>query len=203
MLLENTAKQVNFEHPLICCIPGFKGYLRPRFIADPKEWRDRLVIHETPESLKSIKVFYNEPFRRDSSFQIIVQSTTSFALQTLQGQALPFNMEAMRQYLRYFMNIQYERLITSANLKREDSLRHTPPFVTITVTSRTQQSQTFNFYRAAFKGTVNPELGVQYQYDPDRCYLNFAGGSEWAMVQYFVFGKWMVTPAYFKDPVQK
>ena len=66
-----------------------------------------------------LKVFYNEPFRRDSSFQIIVQSTTSFALQNLQGQALPFNMEAMRQYLRYFMNIQYERLITSANLKRE------------------------------------------------------------------------------------
>lgn len=202
MLLENTAKGSNFEKPFICFIPGFKGYLRPRYIADPQEWRDRMVINSNPEILKSIKVHYIDAAYADSSFDIELHSTTQFTLRNVMGKSLVYNNEAMRQYLKYFMNINYERLITSKNIKREDSLKHSKPFVEVRVTDKTQQCKTFLFYRAPFTGKDNLEMGIHYTYDPDRCYLNFENGKEWAIVQYFVFGKWMVSPLYFLHPVQ-
>lgn len=202
MLLENTTNKINFEQPYICFIPGFKGYLRPRFIADPQEWRDRLVINASPEDLQTVKVEYFDGAHADSSFEIELHSTTKFSLRTLNGKTLNYNNEAMRQYLKYFMNINYERLITSKNLKREDSLKHSTPFAKVQVTNRLKQVKSFVFYRAPFTGKVNPEIGITYTYDPDRCYLNFENGSEWAIVQYFVFGKWMVSPLYFLNAVQ-
>jgi hypothetical protein len=44
---------------------------------------------------------------------------------------------------------------------------------------------------------VIPEHGVTYSNDPDRLYLRFANDKEWALIQYFVFGKLLVTPPYF------
>jgi hypothetical protein len=60
------------------------------------------------------------------------------------------------------------------------------------------KTHVYEFYRKTFVGDVNPELGIKYEYDPDRLFLNFDDKHEWALVQYFVFGKLLISPAYFK-----
>ncbi|WP_317898326.1 hypothetical protein [Aurantibacillus circumpalustris] len=203
MLLTDVATGKNFKDPYACFIPGFNGYLLPRFITNENEWRDRIVMNFTPPELKQITFKnLNAP---DSSFTIELINANSFKLKDNVGKEISFNDAAMRQYLVYLQNVSYEVLLTGKNKKLQDSLIRVRPFVSIFVTTKNNKTETFNFYRKQFLGDINPEHGVTYDYDPDRMYLSFSDDKEWALVQYFVFGKLLVNSNYFTaaDPVKK
>ncbi|HQQ93320.1 MAG TPA: hypothetical protein PLQ93_02100 [Bacteroidia bacterium] len=197
MLLTKPGSEENFSDPYICIIPGFRGFLQPRFITRENEWRDRLVINFTPPELKSIQV-EQIGAQPDSSFEISFINSSSFKLKTLGGKELNFDMARMRQYLIYFQNISYEVLLSGKEKKLQDSLLRAGAFASIRIQTLNKGEKRFYFYRKAFGGEVNPELGTVFRYDPDRCYMNFDQGREWALVQYFVFGKLLITPSYFR-----
>lgn len=56
MLLTDIENGENFKTPYICHLPGFKGYLKPRYICKENEWRSQQVITLTPNQIKQIKV---------------------------------------------------------------------------------------------------------------------------------------------------
>lgn len=196
MLLTDPESGNNYKDPFLCFIPGFKGYLMPRFIANENEWRDRIVLNYIPPQIKQIKVLhFNMP---DSSFTIDLNSTTSFSLKNAKGVEIPFDEMKMKQYLAYFQNISYEVLITGKNKKLTDSLAANKPFCMISVTTTSDfKTSEYKFYHKQPVGDVIPEHGVTYSNDPDRLYLHFANDREWALIQYFVFGKLLITPPYF------
>ena len=197
MLLTDVESGKNYEEPFACFIPGFKGFLQPRYIAKENEWRDRVVVNYIPPQMKSIQV-HNYEAPADSSFSIELVNSGTFRLRNGSGKELPFDGAKMRQYLMYFQNISYEVLMTGRNKKLQDSLQAVKPFFTIDVTTTNGfKTDSYRFFRKAFTGEVNPELGVKYEYDPDRLYLNFDNGKEWALVQYFVFGKLLAGSNYF------
>ena len=157
MVLSDPETGKNYKDPYVCFIPGFIGYLAPRFIAKENEWRDRLVLNYIPPDLKNITVsHFGVP--ADSSFSIDFLSTTDFRLTDGNKKNIAFNQDKLKQY----------------------------------------SSDVFRFYRKPFAGTFDPELGVTYEYDPDRLYMSFNNDREWAIVQYFVFGKLLVNSAYFQ-----
>jgi hypothetical protein len=195
MLLTDVGSGKNYSDPFVCFIPGFKGYLFPRFIANENDWRDRIVMNYIPPQLKQIKVqHYNMP---DSSFTIDLNSTTSFNLKNAKNAAIPFDELKMKQYLAYFQNISYEVLITGKNKKLTDSLSANKPFSIITITTTDFKTNEYKFYNKQPNTAKIPEHGITYQNDPDRLYLQFANNKEWALIQYFVFGKLLITSAYF------
>ncbi len=196
MILTNLDEDENYPDPFICFIPGFKGILQPRFITKENEWRDRLVMNFVPPQMKAIRV---EQFgaAKDSSFLIDFLSSSNFKLKKLNGEELSFDMAKMRQYLIYFQNISYEVLITGKNIKLQDSLKQVSPFSTITIRTVDQKTHEYKFYRKPYSGTTNPELGTTFEYDPDRMYMSFDDNKEWALVQYFVFGKLLINKDYF------
>lgn len=187
----------NYPDPYVVFIPGFKGYLQPRFITRENEWRDRLVLNFTPPQLKEIRVRYFDQ-AKDSSFTITFEDQSHFKLKNASGAEMPYDMGKMRQYLIYFQNISYESLITAKSSRLLDSLGRTAPFANIEVQTKDQTTHTYRFFRKAYTGEVNPELGVKFPYDPDRLFLNFDRNKEWALIQYFVFGKLLITYAYFQ-----
>jgi hypothetical protein len=203
MLLTDHESGKNYRNPYACFIPGFIGYLQPRFIAKETEWRDRVVLNYIPPQIKSIDVQY--PLAPvDSSFTIELLSTTVFRLKDGKGAELRFDKENLKQYLIYFQNISYEGLITGRNRKLEDSLSKQMPFCILTVNTTAFSKDVFKMYRKTVRPDVNPDLGVKYDYDPDRFYLRFSNDKEWAIAQYFVFGKLFVNPSYFMGvPVKK
>ena len=196
MLLTNVESGDNYPDPYLCHIAGFTGYLKPRYIANENEWRDRLVLNFTPPQLKQIKVeHFDFP---DSSFTIELLNTTTFKLIDRHKKELPFNSNKLKQYLAYYQNISYEYLFTGQNKKLEDSLDLQKPFCKITIVGNGFINNEFTFYHKQPPPIV-PEMGVTYSYDPDRMYLRFSNNTEWALVQYFVFGKLLITPLYFKN----
>jgi hypothetical protein len=200
MLLTDPDTGENYKDPYVCFIPGFKGYLMPRVITDENEWRDRIVLNFIPPQIREIKVqhFDSAP---DSSFSIQLQNANSFKLKNYRGDDLSYDEVKMKQYLAYFQNISYEVLITGKNKKLQDSLSMQKPFCIIQVAMVDAQVKEFKFYRKQYEGTPDPEHGINYSYDPDRLFMSFANGKEWALIQYYVFGKLLITPNYFLTQV--
>lgn len=197
MLLSDPESGKNYKDPYVCFIPGFKGFLMPRFITNENEWRDRVVMNYIPPQIKQVKIqLFDAP--PDSSFTIDLAGSNTFKLSNARGN-LAFEDARMRQYLVYLQNISYEMLLTGKNKKLQDSLVQAKPFAEITVTTNELRTDTYRFYRKQYLGQVNPEHGVNYDYDPDRLYLSFDNNKEWALIQYYVFGKLLVTSNYFSQ----
>ncbi len=197
MLLSDHRSGKNFADPYVCFIPGFTGYLQPRFIAKEHEWRDRLAINYIPPEIAGVEMYY--PGMPDSSFTIELKSTTEFRLTDGNKKPLPFEEFKMKQYLAYLQNLSYEVLITDKYPHLQDSLKKAGPFCQLTITAKPFRKDVFSFYRMKFSGQFNPELGVTYDSDPDRLYMNFSGRKEWAIVQYFVMGKLFRHSGYFNS----
>jgi len=189
----------NYPDPYVVFIPGFKGYLQPRFITHENEWRDRLVLNYTPPQLKEIKVTYFDQ-SIDSSFRIEFIDQSHFKLKNKEGIEMPFDMGKMRQYLIYFQNVSYESLLSAESSRLLDSLSASQAFASIEIIEKNQSNHMYRFFRKAYTGEVNQELGVVFEYDPDRLFLNFDNNKEWALIQYFVFGKLLITYDYFRPP---
>lgn len=196
MLLTNKDNNKNYKDPFICFIPGFIGFLQPRFISNETEWRDRVVINFIPPQLKQIKIKMAD-MPEDSSFIIDIVNSNLFKLSNIQNKEILFDEKKMRQYLIYLQNISYEVLITGKNKKLQDSLSLQKPFCELSIVTKDLKKSQYQFYRKQFMGDINPEIKVKYNYDPDRFYLKFDNGKEWALVQYYVFGKLLATKNYF------
>jgi hypothetical protein len=203
MLLRDPETGRNYSEPYVCFIPGFMGYLQPRYIAKEQEWRDRLVINYIPPQISKVEMIHSG--QPDSSFTIDLLSTTQFRMTDGRGKAVPFDEGQLKQYLAYLQNLSYEALITNLNPRLLDSLATAGPFCELTVTARPMRRDVYQFYRKSFAGMFDPEIGVKYDYDPDRLYMRFNGGREWAICQYFVFGKILQNSGYFlkRESVKK
>ncbi|MBA3663931.1 MAG: hypothetical protein H0W61_06945 [Bacteroidetes bacterium] len=193
-LLSDPSSGENYKDPFVVFIPGFQGFLIPRFIAKEGEWRDRVVMNFTPPQMKQIKLLNNE--QPDSSFTIELLSTTDFKLKDAHGKEIPFDINKMKQYLAYFQNVSYEAVFTGKAKKLEDSLAALKPFVSLSVSSNNFRTSDYKFFYKQPTSLI-PEEGVVYKHDPDRLYMRFDADKEWALIQFYVFGKLLVNPGYF------
>lgn len=199
MLLTNVETGKNYKDPYACFIPGFKGFLAPRFIARENEWRDRLVMNFIPPQMKQVKIEHPGA-AADSSLTVDLLNANTFSVKTLSGKSIDFNEEKLRQYLVYFQNVSYEVLLTGKNTKLQDSLATAGYFTRITVTTTDGKAHEYRFYRKPFLNDRVADSGIKYPFDPDRLYMSFNAGREWALIQYFVFGKLLVNSEYFSQP---
>ncbi len=195
MILTDIGSGKNYEDPFLMCIPGFQGYLSSRYFISEDEWRERMVINYTPPQLKAIKLEFAE--HPDSSFVIKLNSTTSFELQKLNGTPIPFDEVKMKQYLAYFQNISYEKLLNNVNHKLVDSVRNAIPFIKMSITDAKNETKQFNFVRKNSSPELNVKYGIHYIYDPDRLFMHYNSGKDVVLVQYYVFGKILQTYGYF------
>ncbi|MCC6691428.1 MAG: hypothetical protein IT235_07840 [Bacteroidia bacterium] len=205
MLLADPETMKNSTEPYVTYIPGFDGYLTPRFFTNEAEWRDRTIFHNTPPEIKSLKVEY--PTKPDNGFEIINLAGNKFELRSLNGTA---NLSAIdtlsvKQYVSYFQNIQYE-LIEKLEKNFVDSVIATPPINSITLTDTKGNANTVKvFYKNAAPGAIDQPTGKPAKYDNDRIFALINNGTEFATTQYFVYGKLLQPIGYFsaKKDVKK
>jgi hypothetical protein len=200
MVLTDLESGKNFKDPFVCFIPGFNGFLQPRYIAEENEWRDRIVINYIPPQMSQIKVEHLS-VPADSSFTIDLPDANTFILKDLKGIPHTFSEERMRQYLVYFQNVSYEVLVTGKNIQLQDSLKAQKPFSELTISLKDGSRNIFKMYRKKYNGDNAMAHGVKFEYDPDRFYMSFDNGRQWALCQYFVFGKLLVNSGYFSPAV--
>ena len=195
MILTNLETDENYEEPFITYIRGFEGFLNTRYHTNFLDWRDRSVIDYTPPQLKEIKVELNE--MRDSSFVIQLQNASSFIVKNYAGSSLNYSEEKLKQYIAYFQNINCEAFLEQKEHLSDSLSKGGIPFVTLTVTDKNGKKNVCELYHKQTEIAQKIEYKKNYKYDPDRIYIKYNDGKDFAIAQYYVFGKLLQTYRYF------
>ena len=197
MLLSDPDTDEKYEDAFVTWIPGFEGFLTTRFVVDENDWRDRNVISLTPPQIKSIKMEYVD--YPDSSYSVEVLGKNSFRVKDSKGARLSYaDTLAIKQYLAYFLNLEASIFLTGKVNREADSVKRTNYFAKLTVEGVQSGKQVVKFFRKP------PEKGKEELYgkimkdDPDNAYILFNNDQDFAIVQFYVFGKVMQTNRYFQ-----
>lgn len=195
MILTDLDNDRNYEDPFVTHIPGFEGFLTSRYNCNEIDWRDRTVINLRPPQIKQIKMELHEI--PDSSFVLELFSMQRFGLRDLKGKPIPFQEDKVKQFIAYFQNINCEIILDKKNRLVDSLSKSAVPFITLTVSDRNGGQNVCQFYHKKSIAEKNEQYGIAYNYDPDRLFIKYDNGNEYAIAQFFVFGKILQTYGYF------
>ncbi len=197
MLLVDPETGENYERPYVMGLPGFEGYLTPRFFVAENDWKDTKVLDFTPPQIN--EVILEIPDQPDSSFMIRLHDTKTFELLDLKGkpQSIQPDVNAMKQYVAYLQNLHYEKLLDPSTDKTADSIRRSRPFAILSINDKKGKQHQYLFYHKKIGEGQKQKYGIEAKFDPDRCYMEFDDRKSMAMVQFYVFGKLLQTKSYF------
>lgn len=191
---------INSTEPFEVEIKGFNGYLTPRYFTKESEWRDRTAFKYHVPDIRSVKV----EFLREPQLSYVVKQTAGskiFTLQDLSGKTLPFDTLALKQYLSYYGKIGFENFETSVKPEKRDSILRSSPTYRITVTDASNKAVSIPLYLKKNDGFMPEDTtaAAPPEFDPDRMYATVNEGRDFVTVQYYVFGKLLPSPDYFRS----
>lgn len=195
MLIENA------ESPYIVHIPGFRGFLSPRFSPLPDNWKSHVVFQHSLSEIKSITLeFNNTP---EESYKVDIEgSDGSYKLTQLIDNRNVSSFDTLRllNFLTSFSDLRYEsRLNNMMTHLRIDSIQQTPLLFELTLVDDDFDTT----YVKAFSKRALPEEIRDEQYfklipdDKDRFYALINDGEDFVLMQYYVFDKVLYPLSYY------
>jgi hypothetical protein len=185
--------------PFVTHIPGFNGYLTPRYITSTAEWKTKRVFRFDPKEIISITAIDHEI----PGYHIRIDKGTDdqYALMDSVGVALKnVSQDKIASYFQFFANVNYESEESSLNASQRDSLVHSPPYRFLSVTSRDGRTRAITIWKRPQTGTTTNKTnasGEPFPYDIDRMTARMEGDTALIVVQYFVFDKLFRKPSDF------
>lgn len=180
-------------------IPGFEGYLTPRYSTREKEWRDQSIFKYNPDQISLVRVeFPNTP---NSGYDLNVMGNNNYEMRFSHLKEPVKNLDtlAVKQYLTYFRNLNFETFEDQLSETQLDSVRRSKPINILTVKDDKGKSTTVKFYqRFPKKHSDDDPNAPKLAYDPDRMDATIDDGKEVFVVQYYVFGKVLPSADYFQ-----
>lgn len=177
--------------PYVTHIPGFIGYLTPRFFIAEKEWRDLRMFTHAYNEIKSVLVDYPKATRH--SFKVTKHKNNE--VRVTKPRDGPSNQDqlittAARRYLNSYQDLNAEAIETKYDKK--DSILSTTPYAVIEVTPFSGQSQRMRIYRKPITPTTKQQFtpqGKRKKYDTDRYFATLKRNDDFYLIQHHVFGK--------------
>ncbi|MFN8286977.1 MAG: hypothetical protein U0V74_09510 [Chitinophagales bacterium] len=183
------------SRPHMVYIPGFHGSLLPRFEMDEEVWRVRTVYGDnyTGSGFMWLKVDY--PANPENSFSVsrVAPNVDSFKVEPLDAKYAidqPYKQKYVRQYVSFFNNVSIEAYDNTNSHK--DSIMQTTPYCMIITGSDMSYHDTTKLYYMPINKRSKAQYdlaGKELTYDIDRYYASINNGKDFAIVQYYVFGK--------------
>ncbi len=145
--------------PYVVYIPGFNGYLSPRFFADEQLWRDNSLLRLSPEDVKSIQVQWTDTpsynFKVEISKQgALLYNYTGQLITNPQGQRL-------KQFVQQFRWIPVEGFDQPNPVNKK--VKASKPRLTLTVTDQSGAATTISIFNK--KQLYHPQTFEPSPYD--------------------------------------
>ena len=178
------------KKPYVCHIPGFEGYLTPRFFTDSNLWLDRTVFSVKSSDIKSLSIEYDTSLHWMESFKIDLNTEGKFQISNLKGKIKEVRQEQILQYLDFFKNLQVEGFANES--AKKDSLEKTTPFCKLSLEKTDGSSSHMKAYFMDLNQRSKTQFdrkGKKLEFDLDRMYAEYGNPSQFAIIQMFVFGK--------------
>lgn len=186
------------KEPYIVHIPGFRGFLTPRFNPNPPLWRTRKIVHCDVQDLKSVRV--EIPLVPEESFEVL-RNGESFDFKLLQSNTVvsQFDTAKVAQFLSSFSNLNFDEYASVVPKVELDTTFSRPPGFVLTITDvkeRVRQLRTYVKF-------VNPDLITEMEsgdlseiFDVDRQYA-ILDNADTVLIQYFAFDNILQPASYF------
>lgn len=189
MLMEHSAE------PFVVFLPGFRGFVSPRYTPLEKNWRDFSVFRKSIQEIASVRMEF--PSDPGNSYEIKKEGR-NFALISLSDQRPVQDFDTLKvlNFLSGFHNLNFEALLNDMDPIRKDSILHSPPFLIITLTDTGGKDILVKTFHKANLGGQTDYEGKPLPYDPDRLYALVNDGQDFTLIQYFVFDK-VLRPKFF------
>ncbi len=191
------------DEPYIVHIPGFRGYLGPRFEAVPELWRSHSIVNLPVTALQSVKV--DIPNQPQESFEV-VRSGEAFDF-VYQGQAVPFDTMRVGQLLSSFVNLNFDQFAgVVPKVELDTTFSRKPGFeLTITDTAGNVRSMRtyIKFTDPEALATMKGDETMADFFDVNRLYA-ILDTKDTVLIQYFVFDNILQPASFFlgKDKMQ-
>lgn len=196
MLKQDVETGDNAEQVFITELPGFNGYLTPRYITTETLWRDRSIFSYGKGELASVKIEY--PSAPNASFELKLNEGNVSAFDLEGNELAGLNQTAAKTYLLNYKDVNFEAIATKDMSVEIDSLEAATPLYIITATNN---EGTENKLVAHRRKPISDELqdseGNPREFDTDRLFGLLNGKQELLVIQYFVFDKLTVQRSYF------
>jgi len=191
------------ETPYVVKVPGFTGYLMPRYPIKLEDWRDRSVFNIPAANIKNVSVQYPaEPLnsfavKQDASGKVSVDGDPRVISQ------FQLNERRAKLYLTYFEKVYCEGY-TNGTYGMDSVLKTTPKRCSIDVTDKNDKTQHVDIYWRPIgrrsKNLLQSNPNVPDEYDADRFYAVLNDNKDTAVVQIYTFYKLFHKAIEFYQP---
>lgn len=184
------------ENPFVVQVPGMAGGLREIFLPEEHLWRDPVLINLSPDNISEVKVIW--PMDTVESFILRSENSSIEIFSSYSKQAIEkekINHGRVENFLGGFTELYYEKMISGQAQAELDSMMFDLPFVILEIKQKGGQQATLAFHRR-MQPDDSALQAVDSPYDPNRFYIRIAEG-QYAMGQYFVFGRVMRKLSFF------
>ncbi|MEI6435161.1 MAG: hypothetical protein WCP32_09975 [Bacteroidota bacterium] len=198
MLIEHSSE------PYIVFLPGFRGFVSPRFSPIEKYWRDYNVFKTQIPEIASVKV--EVPETPQYSYLVKNNGNDRFSIFSISdNKPLPgYDTLKLLNFLSGFRNLNYEALINDMDKTRKDSIIASTPFIIITLTDKAGISKTIKTYHKKGPDDQTDPDGRPMPYDLDRLYALVNDGRDFTLIQYYNFDKVLrPLPFFIKESTDK
>lgn len=188
MLLEIDGTPASRPH--ITYLPGFYGYLTPRFEMDAEVWRSRVLFNETAGDIQKLTLTYSN--EENKSFSIERVAADSFVVKPVNEKfriEKTYEQKYVKQYLSFYHSIYVEAY--DNGLASKDSIRQTQPYCVFEIQKTDGSVKKVTLYYMPINKRSKAEYdraGNELLHDVDHYYADI-NGKDFAIVQYYVFGK--------------
>lgn len=193
MYLENSTV------PFVTHIPGFDGYLTPRFTVDETDWSEKSVFRVSLDNFKSLSVTDRE--KTEKTFAISAVNKGSYSVTDQVGKEIAgISQDKVIDYLGYYKNLNYEQKERSLSLPQHDSILGVIPFRTVVFTDGQNNVTTVDLWRRPItESTLHKsyEDGTTVPFDVDRMTASINKDTSLIVVQYYSFEKIFRAPTDF------
>ena len=183
--------------PYIIHIPGFRGFLTPRFITDPLKWRSHTIVDLDVYAIASIGM--EIPASPQESFTVVNNGDGFDLVPAATGRPVPqFDTVRMAQLLSSFSWLNFDEFASIVPNATDSSLDRAPRAVlTITDTAgRQTEVRTYTKYFNPDDREAMPDTAMYNTFDLDRLYA-VIDHRDTVLIQYFVFDRILQPLSYF------
>ena len=196
------------KQPYIIHIPGFRGYLTPRFVTDPMAWRSHNIVHWDIRQLQRVEL--EIPSNPAESFAV-ERKGDGFAFELTQPHTPVANFDTARvaQMLSCFANLNFDEFASRVPNSNMDTSFKAGPRTILRITNTegtTRELKTYLKYNNPADSLALPEDDMYEMFDLNRLYA-IIDSKDTVLIQYFVFDNILQPASFFlgqqKSPFAK
>lgn len=184
--------------PYVIHIPGFRGFLTPRFVTDPLKWRSHLIVDLNVREIARVEL--EIPSAPEESFAV-VREGNGFAFEFLNPQRRVdrFDTARVAQMLGSFTWLNFDEFASIVPNSFADSCVSGVPRTVLRITDTagvTRQLKTYIKYTNPDDLKTMPDSAMYETFDLNRLYA-VLDNKDTVLIQYYVFDNILQPASYF------